>query len=84
MTDPAAERPSLRGRLLVGVTRLIAALPELPLIAAAESVGELSLRRTEYRELEFAVELVAGDHFYAVAENYVAGFVVGSIDLHWT
>jgi lauroyl/myristoyl acyltransferase len=35
---------TIRGRLLVGATRLIAALPEAPLVAGADSVGELWYR----------------------------------------
>lgn len=44
MTEPAGGRPTLRGRLLVAVARLLAALPEAPLVAAADSLGELWYR----------------------------------------
>ncbi len=35
---------TLRGRLLVGIARVVAALPEAPLIAASDAVGELWYR----------------------------------------
>ena len=58
MTDPAAERPSLPGRLLVGMTRVIAALPERPLVAAAESIGELWYRLAPARAAQTRANLL--------------------------
>jgi plasmid stabilization system protein ParE len=33
--------PTLRGRLLIALTRLLAILPEPPLVAAADAIGQL-------------------------------------------
>jgi phosphatidylinositol dimannoside acyltransferase len=44
MADPGDGRPSLRGRLLIAGAGLLAVLPERPLVAAADSVGELWYR----------------------------------------
>ena len=38
---PTVGSSTMRGTLLLAATRLIAALPEAPLVAAAESIGEL-------------------------------------------
>ena len=44
MSTEAGERTTLRGRLLVAGARLLAALPEGPLVAASDSIGELWYR----------------------------------------
>lgn len=41
---PAAPGRSLKGSLIIAAARLLAALPEAPLVAAAESIGELWYR----------------------------------------
>lgn len=43
-TEPAARSRSLRGSAIVAATRLLSLLPEGPLVAAAESLGELWYR----------------------------------------
>ena len=58
--DPAAPRngsSTLRGTLLLAATRLLAALPEAPLVAAAESLGELWYRLAPSRAAQARANL---------------------------
>ncbi len=48
---------TLRGRLLVAVARALAALPEAPLIAAADSIGELWYRTSPGRAAQARANL---------------------------
>jgi KDO2-lipid IV(A) lauroyltransferase len=48
---------TLRGSLLLAATRLIAALPEAPLVAAAESIGELWYRTSPGRAAQARANL---------------------------
>ena len=54
---PAGGSRTLRGTLLLAVTRLLAALPEAPLVAAAESIGELWYRLAPERAAQARANL---------------------------
>lgn len=54
---PPAGRPSLYGRLLPGIARLVAALPNGLLVAAAESIGELWYRASPRRAAQARANL---------------------------
>jgi KDO2-lipid IV(A) lauroyltransferase len=43
-SDDGARRPGLRGRLIIGAANVASRLPEAPLVAGAESIGELWYR----------------------------------------
>ena len=57
MADPGDGRPSLRGRLLITAAGLLAVLPERPLVAAADSVGELWYRLAPARAAQARANL---------------------------
>lgn len=54
---PAQGSRTLRGTLLLAATRLVAALPEAPLVAAAESIGELWYRLAPTRAAQARANL---------------------------
>jgi phosphatidylinositol dimannoside acyltransferase len=54
---PAARRAGLRGSLLLAVAGVVARLPERPLVAAAESIGELWYRVAPTRRAQARANL---------------------------
>jgi phosphatidylinositol dimannoside acyltransferase len=56
-TGPSGTGPSIRGRVLVGLLGLLARLPEAPLVAAADAVGELWYRLAPRRRAQVRANL---------------------------